>query len=266
MRLRIFIGFLILAGCFMSCTIEKRHYRNGFYVDLGKEKKHSVLLREESPVAGILPVINKIAAPVPGNDSAVAEKSNSPDQQVRRRIHKAISPVRFFPSRDTVKPLPPRKVKPALSPSADDKPNKLLLTLFLIALFLPITTYFALLIPFVPLWLTLGLIILALLIYISAILIRNRFEKKFPHSTEEKFRLSPSWSYFRHKMLIHFIFLALLITGILMVTVADFTIGTLAGLVAVLFETAGIFGGIVMLLILGILAILYLVRRKRARK
>ena len=193
------ILLLLVALLLHSCTIEKRHYRNGFYIDWNREATEGVSVNSKDTITekSVLPVSDQVA-PTANETPALAIETLAPQEIAGVQISTALESADVPES-----PRSKAEKNDDPQPETHDKLNPLISWITLFGILAPIAGfvgYYLLTSPnflaFLPLIGVLG--------FIYAMWLRKRYQQQIAAgSTDAKYRLSGS---FHRAKIILFIF------------------------------------------------------------
>lgn len=247
-----------------SCTIEKRHYRSGFYLDFAKS---SAIIGEQhrcdsvnkassvnDPGDSIRTSFRETAENVLFHDTAIAREGTLDDVQTNAITRKEmINRMQYA-------------YLPDEPPPTKDQPNKLIVTLLAVAFFL-VACFVFVNIAFLPFWLVVILFIspfVGVLLYALATYYRRKLMQfKAAGATGEKYRVSAHYHRFKIFLLMFFASVLLGLVGFLLVYSTGFGLSGVFGVIGIFMTIAGI--GFTELLAI-ILLVMFLIYWFRWRK
>jgi len=251
-RLKYIFLLFVAAHLFHSCTIEKRHYRSGFYV-AGPHESQRRTEKNHDPFAG---ATKNEADSVPGCKES--ELIQSPCKQdnattplvpdsVAAHAHDTSQHVLNSEKIESVDPVDDRAPSPAApdEPGSDrkDRPNRTVLILIALAFFFVacIVFIFAGPLPFALAVIIVCCPLIGVLLYTAAMIYRQKLLQAIARGmTGEKLRVSAYYN--RFKILFYLFFSAVLLglLGLVFAYSTGFGFNSILGVFGVLMFGAGI--------------------------
>lgn len=259
------ILLLLLLAFISSCSIQKRHYRDGFYISfhgtrVGEERAHSMTDTMEPTLRGRTGQ-EEVALTIAQQSDTVSTPFCSESRDVVKSKQKTVLHDALEKQKD---PPAERTEQPG---AEKDKPNRTVLLMILGALLLVALLLFVT-VPVLGWWVYLIAIIgpaAGVLLYIAALLVRKRIVlKNMAGATEEKYRLS-KW-YPQFKLPLHLFFGSVVAGGIglLMSYTLGFALNGFLSVLGMLIAGAAATSLAILAVVLLILVMLYLFKWRKS--
>jgi membrane protein implicated in regulation of membrane protease activity len=261
------ILFLLLtAACLASCTMQKRHYRAGFYIS-----RHGDRMREQqtrNTKDTIEPALRAVTNQQE-DAQAIAQKSDTiatphcgePREVLTKEKQSTIPSAALEEQKD---PPAERTEQPG---AEKDKPNRTIL-LMMIGAMLLVALIFFFAVPFLGWWVyvvaALGPVA-GLLVYLAALMVRKKFVRKnMAGSTDKKYRLS-KW-YHKFALPLHLLFGSVLLAGLgfVMSYALGFALDGFLSVLGILIMGAGMTSVSILSIVLLVITLLYFFKWRKS--
>lgn len=244
--------FAVLCLLFMSCSIEKRQYRNGFYVDFHRTKNAHFVPGKNEIITAVAPQVENenacgaITPAVADTLIAVEFTNTSPENKIECNQDSAIAEGQS----ESLQQIPRDEVPPD-----QDRPNKKLFWMMLTAVVLAACAAGVLFPPVSIVFFILPVI--GLLLFIAALYYRRRVLRMLiAGGTGEEVQLSKFYPNFALALYLFFGAVAATFIGIALV-------GSVVGIIGVILFEGGMIVGGAALLLLVLLSIIWLCKWRK---